>query len=157
MAESLRVGLSPEDVEPVVFSHVYYDHVGTPGDFGKAVFVVGPVTERLLTYGMKCHSSAHFQRDLLSEERTVELPEPGKIKLGQGEEDDECFKSISVESFAGKSASWKPLPPFEHVVDFFGDNSVYIINSPGHLQGIVNVFAHVENALIVHRIMILGR
>ena len=72
MAELLRVGgLSPEEVDAVVFSHVHYEHIGTPGDFEKAVFVVGPVTERLLTYGMKCHSSAHFQRDLLSEERTV--------------------------------------------------------------------------------------
>ena len=82
MAESLRVGgLSPEDVDAVVFSHVHYDHVGIPGDFAKAVLVVGPGTKRLLTYGMKCHSAAHFERDLLSEERTVEFPEPGKIKL----------------------------------------------------------------------------
>ena len=142
VSDSLRAGgLDPKDIDAIVLSHVHYDHVGTPGDFTRALFIVGPGTRQLLLHGMKYHSAAHFEKDLLPVERSIELPEPGHAG-GQGV-GGERFDAIRLESFVGTAAVWQPLAPFENGIDLFGDGSVYIVNSPGHLQGHLNLLARV--------------
>ena len=142
VSDSLRAGgLDPEDINAVVLSHVHYDHVGTPGDFSRALFIVGPGTRQLLLHGMKYHSAAHFEKDLLPVERSIELPEPGHA--GGQAVGGERFDAIRLESFVGTAAVWQPLDPFENGIDLFGDGSVYIVDSPGHLQGHLNLLARV--------------
>lgn len=40
---------------------------------------------------------------------------------------------------------WKPLGPFPHALDFYGDGSLYIVNAFGHLPGHINVLARTSD------------
>ena len=53
-------GLTPGDIDFVILSHVHYDHVGYPADFGnsKTKFVVGPGSLDLVSLS-SLQSSAH--------------------------------------------------------------------------------------------------
>jgi hypothetical protein len=78
VSDSLRLGdLSPEDIGFVVLSHVHWDHVGTPSDFGMSRFVVGNGSLGLLAEAGNpplAGSTSLFEADLLPPERTTELP-----------------------------------------------------------------------------------
>lgn len=41
------------------------------------------------------------------------------------------------------SLEWKPLGPFPHTIDLFADSSVYILDTPGHLPGHVNLLCRI--------------
>lgn len=111
-------GILPGDIDMVILSHVHYDHHGDPCRFPKATFIIGPGTGHLLEHGMPhAPSHQHFSPNLLPQERTVELPALGK---------------------ASARFKWERLGDLD-VVDLFGDGSVYVINSPGHLPGHINL------------------
>ncbi|CAA7268434.1 unnamed protein product [Cyclocybe aegerita] len=40
---------------------------------------------------------------------------------------------------------WTPIGPFPRALDFFGDGSLYIVDSPGHLVGHVKILAHTSS------------
>ncbi|KAK5382288.1 hypothetical protein LTR20_006080 [Exophiala xenobiotica] len=129
-ADSLRAGgLDPaNDIDIVMLSHVHWDHEGTPDDFPNSQFVVGSGTLHLLKNGAPPHYPQEiFNADLLPRDRTSELPPVSK----------------SSTTAAGKQTghAWKPFAGFPATVDFFGDGSVYIVDSPGHLFGHVNLLA----------------
>ncbi|KAI0439703.1 hypothetical protein F4803DRAFT_26567 [Xylaria telfairii] len=142
--------LDPEkDIDFVILSHVHWDHIGTPSDFPSATFVVGASTLDLLKNGAGSHYPAElFNADELPVSRTVELPPVPR--------QDNTFH----EYYAGSSApvhtstpadsqaklpflanqwSWQPFGAFPRTIDFFGDKSVYVIDSPGHIYGHVNL------------------
>jgi glyoxylase-like metal-dependent hydrolase (beta-lactamase superfamily II) len=149
VAASLRVdGLQPADIDAVILSHVHYDHVGTPKDFANAYFIVGPGTKHLLQHGMKYHSAAHFEKDLLPDDRTIELSEPQPGELGRAyEKPSTVFDKAVLGDFLGNknqhAPSWAPRMPFPAAIDLFGDRSLYIISAPGHLRGHINVLARI--------------
>jgi hypothetical protein len=65
----------------VMFSHLHWDHIGTPSGFTKSTFIVGPASLDLLCHGGDVSTTAshsHFENDLLPPERTIELPPPGQ-------------------------------------------------------------------------------
>ncbi|OJJ31591.1 hypothetical protein ASPWEDRAFT_747560 [Aspergillus wentii DTO 134E9] len=68
--------LTPDDIDLVIFSHLHWDHVGTPSDYPRSTYVIGPGAkalisdERMLRNGSHCH----FERGLLPDTRTIELP-----------------------------------------------------------------------------------
>ena len=121
-------GLTVDDIDYVVFSHVHYDHVGLPKDFtnNKTKFVVGNGALDLLSGKSKYDLGKHmiFEPDLLPLERTLELPTPGTT--------DSNFE-------------WQELSTFPHVIDFFKDGSVYIVNAPGHLPGHINLLCKISS------------
>jgi glyoxylase-like metal-dependent hydrolase (beta-lactamase superfamily II) len=64
-------------------------------------------------------SHQHFVPDTLPDDRSSELPDPN----------------------GGK---WKPLGPFPAVLDLFEDGSVFVIDTPGHLPGHVNLLCRTK-------------
>lgn len=129
-ADSLRAGgLDPaKDIDIVILSHVHWDHEGTPDDFSSSQFVVGSGTMHLLTNGAAPHYPRQiFNPDLLPKDRTTELPPTSK--------------SSTTASAKQTDHKWTPFAGFPNTVDFFGDGSVYVVDSPGHLFGHVNLLA----------------
>lgn len=123
VAEQLKAGgVAPEDIHVVLLSHVHYDHHGDPKDFPTARFLVGHGALDVLRHELSGKGShQHFDAELLPEDRTEELPAPG------------------APSGSGRSWEWREMGPFPAVLDLLGDGSVYVIDTPGHLPGHVNL------------------
>ncbi|KAM6515700.1 hypothetical protein FALCPG4_013916 [Fusarium falciforme] len=61
----LDAGLSCEDIDKVILSHVHWDHIGTPSDFPQAQFLVGAGSLDVLRNGLNGHMShSQFQANL---------------------------------------------------------------------------------------------
>ncbi|TQS33435.1 hypothetical protein Golomagni_06222, partial [Golovinomyces magnicellulatus] len=76
VVESLaRGGLKPGNIDYVIYSHVHWDHVGTPSDFSSSQFVVGPRSIGLLlgTAPADEIGSNTFEPDLVPLNRIIEL------------------------------------------------------------------------------------
>lgn len=175
-AASLRKGghLDPAtDVDVVVLSHVHWDHVGTPSDFKSALFAVGSGTLNLLRSGGGPLYPAHlFNQDELPAERTVEFPPVVRSpRSGGGSDSYDTGAHVPLHTAASARArevlrqrlglpasaahdddlwAWKPLASFPHALDLFADGSVYVIDSPGHLFGHVNLLARTGETSYVY-------
>jgi len=116
--ESLsKGGVSPDDVDFVCVSHVHWDHTGDTHAFKKSTFLVGGDCQPLLEDGYPKNPASRFASDLYPAERTRYLP----------------------------TSEWPPLGPFPHAYDFYDDGSLYIIDSPGHVAGHINVLARTSS------------
>ncbi|KAF4633111.1 hypothetical protein G7Y89_g5011 [Cudoniella acicularis] len=137
VSESLKLGgTSPDDIDFVILSHVHWDHIGTPSDFTKSHFIVGNGSLELLRSGADpatTGSHSYYEADLLPPERTTELPKA------------EHSTSEATAHHGGKdvlaNAVWQKLGPLPNVIDVFSDGSLYLVDSPGHLQGHLNILA----------------
>lgn len=119
-------GLDPGDVDLVILSHVHYDHHGDPEDFPNASFRLGYGAMDVLKYGLGGTAShQHFVPDTLPAERSVELSDPRDDK------------------------DWTPLGPFPATLDLFGDGSVYVIDTLGHLPGHVNLLCRMSERWVL--------
>ncbi|KAF5981680.1 n-acyl homoserine lactonase [Fusarium coicis] len=175
-ADSLRYGVDWEpgskgdplldpatDVHMVILSHVHWDHVGTPSDFANACFVVGSGTLNLLKHGAgPLYPTEIFNDDELPASRTVELP---AVPYATKEEGYDAAPHAPKHTYATSEAvaalsnnvpvdswAWESLANLSHVLDLFGDGSVFVIDSPGHLYGHVNLLLRVAE----HRFIYLG-
>lgn len=168
-AASLRHGSAQEkkdgvlldpakDVDIVILSHVHWDHVGTPSDFSSATFAVGSGTLDLLRHGAgPLYPAEIFNDDELPVSRTVEFPHVSRTGSGQYDAGEHAPRHTPTpansEAKLPPSASkwaWEPLAAFPHALDFFGDGSLYVIDSPGHLYGHVNLLARVGDRKYVY-------
>ena len=170
-AASLRKGASVEDgetelIEPnkdidfIIVSHMHWDHIGTPSDFPSATFVVGSGTLDLLKNGAgPLYPAELFNDDELPASRTVELP---PIPSRNGEFGDyytgptiPVYTPTPPDTLArlppsADTWSWKPFAGFPRTIDFFGDQSVYVIDSPGHIHGHVNLLVRISEKKYVY-------
>ncbi|KAL2106352.1 hypothetical protein VUR80DRAFT_6856 [Thermomyces stellatus] len=166
-ADSLRYGtgygeggsgdvlLDPaSDIDIVMLSHVHWDHVGTASDFARAAFVVGSGTLDLLKNGAgPLYPAEIFNDDEIPASRTVELPAVPYARKEEGydaaphapkhTEAPAEARSRLPASVSPDKWSWQPLGSFPHALDLFGDGSLYVVDSPGHLYGHVNLLARV--------------
>lgn len=138
------------DVDLVVLSHVHWDHVGTPSDFAAAAFVVGSGTLDMLRRGAgPLYPADTFNDDEIPAERTVELPPVTRaddVSGGQYREPRHTPALPEARALlpaAEEKWTWQPLAAFPNALDLFGDGSVWVIDSPGHLYGHVNLLARV--------------
>ena len=108
-------------------NQVHYDHHGDPSDFPNSTFVVGPGATSVLAHGLGGKGShQHFEHDLLSKHKVVELQSPP----GSASREDQ--------------AAWKPIASVPHAYDIFNDGSAYILNCPGHLPGHINLLCRMS-------------
>ncbi|TCD64056.1 hypothetical protein EIP91_004605 [Steccherinum ochraceum] len=116
-------GLKPADIQHICFTHIHFDHVGVPNDYTNATFLIGEGARALLENGYPKNPNSVFDVDLFPADRTR-------------------FLSPSSKTDA---AEWKPLGPFRHTFDFYGDGSLYIIDAPGHMAGHLMVLARTSS------------
>lgn len=145
-----------KDVDLVIISHVHWDHIGTPSDFSSATFAVGSGTQDLLKNGAgHLYPADLFNADELPATRTVEFPPiPGATEYEAGS--DIPKHTTTPENtgaklpLAASQWSWNRLGGFSNALDLFGDGSVYVIDSPGHLYGHVNLLTRVSESKYVY-------
>ncbi|KAI1362957.1 hypothetical protein F5Y08DRAFT_329737 [Xylaria arbuscula] len=170
-AQSLRKGAGVEheeedlidpqkDIDFIIVSHMHWDHIGTPSDFTGATFVVGSGTLDLLKNGAgPLYPAELFNDNELPASRTVELP---PIPSPNSEFRD-YYTGPAVPAHtptppntqarlppSADTWSWRPYAGFPRTIDFFGDGSVYVIDSPGHIHGHVNLLAHISEGKYVY-------
>jgi len=112
--ESLSKGdLNPDDIDFVCLSHLHWDHTGDTHAFKKSTFVVTNASKQLLQKGYPEDPESVYMSDLLPADRT------------------RCLSD----------QDWRPIGPFPRAYDFYGDGSLYIVDSPGHVEGHINILA----------------
>ncbi|KAF9468588.1 Metallo-hydrolase/oxidoreductase [Collybia nuda] len=109
----IKGGISPLDITTVCLSHCHFDHVGDTRPFINSTFIVGSRSKEHFQPGYPADPNSVFSSNLLPPTRTEFL----------------------------SSTDWPSLGPFPHALDFYGDGSLYIIDSPGHLAGHITVLA----------------
>ncbi|KAF0315328.1 zinc finger protein [Colletotrichum asianum] len=122
----LEGGLSPGSINQMVLSHVHWDHIGTPSDFPAAEFFVGAGSLDLLKTGLNGYMShSNFESDLFYKTKATEFSDPAKM---------------ASESDNG----WHDVGGLK-IFDFGGSDSgsLYIVDSPGHLTGHINLLARI--------------
>ncbi|KAK4938502.1 hypothetical protein LTR10_021034 [Elasticomyces elasticus] len=124
--------MDASEVDYVVLSHCHWDHIGTPSDFTSATFIAGHNTGKMLRNEMGPEFyNPFFEADLLPADRTVELPAVPSSRTG--------------EVFDEKRGwYWQSLSPVQNVVDMFNDCTVYLVDSPGHLPGHLNLLVRIS-------------
>ncbi|KAK4505804.1 hypothetical protein PRZ48_003769 [Zasmidium cellare] len=132
---SLRAGGldAATDIDTVILSHIHWDHIGTPSDYSQATFVVGSGTFHALENGVPHYPAGMMEADLLPEGRSYELP-PVASSL---------HKAKAASEKQRKPYTWERLANIVDAIDFFGDGSMYLVDSPGHLLGHLNALLRV--------------
>lgn len=120
-----------KDIDYVILSHVHWDHIGTPSDYTKSKFIVGSGTFYILEHGAPHYTKDMMEVKPLPFDRTQELPPTPDSKRK-----DQVFARQTEHK-------WQNMSSLPNAVDFFGDGSFYLIDSPGHLQGHLNALLRV--------------
>ncbi|KAF2794008.1 hypothetical protein K505DRAFT_275897 [Melanomma pulvis-pyrius CBS 109.77] len=139
-------GLTPDDIDSVIYSHVHWDHVGEPRDFPISTFIVGHGALALLNGTSSSLRGGHsfFEHDLLPEGRTVELADPDMAQ---------STKLSHLPGVFNDKTHWQPHGSLPQTLDLFADGSLLIVNAPGHLPGHINILAQTSPT---HQVYLAG-
>ncbi|KAI0093151.1 beta-lactamase-like protein [Irpex rosettiformis] len=140
VADQLRKGgVRPDDIGSIILSHVHWDHIGDSSLFPNAEIVLGGGT-----------------KPLLSERVYPENPEGRMCAFPEGHElvfVDFDFDSVDSEnpSFSNGTRFKRisPFATFDRAVDFFGDGSLYLIDTPGHMPGHQSALARIASGVFM--------
>lgn len=140
-------GLTPADIDFVIFSHLHWDHIGTPSDYPESTYVIGPGAMSLINgeKSLSNGSHSHFEIGLLPPEKTVELCHVGSETRSYNHLDPKSSQRASL-----LSRNWERKGLFEAAMDVFGDGSLYIVSAPGHLDGHINLLCRLESRKYVY-------
>ncbi|KAF2276591.1 Metallo-hydrolase/oxidoreductase [Westerdykella ornata] len=144
VASLAKGGLTPDDIDYIIYSHVHWDHIGEPLDFPTSTFVVGHGSIDVLNGNCSSLRGGHstFEKDLLPVGRTIELAGPAHVTTTNKSPPPE------LGGLPNFSQDWKPLGSLPRTLDLFNDGSVYIVDAPGHLPGHINLLGHTPNGRI---------
>ncbi|KAF5623620.1 metallo-hydrolase oxidoreductase [Fusarium sp. NRRL 25303] len=146
-----RGGLYPDDIDVVMFSHLHWDHVGTPSDYPNSTYVVGPGAAKLVNEKRQATAGSHnhFEEGMLDMTRTIELPPMGPLTPPPLEE--QIVLSSQAQRLIGYfSQPWHRKGYFEAVLDIFGDGSLHVVSAPGHIDGHINLLCRLESGKHVY-------
>jgi glyoxylase-like metal-dependent hydrolase (beta-lactamase superfamily II) len=100
-------GVDEKDIEGIIWSHYHWDHTGDPSTFEKhTALIVGPGFKKAFTPGYPANKDAPIR------ESDYEGRELREIAFDRG---------LKIGRF--------------NAVDYFGDGSFYLLDSPGHAIG----------------------
>lgn len=103
-----------------------------------------------------CESHAHFDHCRpISDEfpsakalfgpETTETCSPGHFQDPLSQWDGRFFDPEKMtENWDELEGPWKPFGPFEKAMDYFGDQSFWIVQAPGHMPGNLIAIVRVE-------------
>ncbi|KAH7345883.1 beta-lactamase-like protein [Pyrenochaeta sp. MPI-SDFR-AT-0127] len=114
-------GVQAQDIDTVIFSHAHWDHSRPISNvFPNAVAHFGPGT-----------------RDACS---------PGHLEDANAQWDGRFFDpNKSTEKWSELSGHWQDFGPFDKALDFFGDGSFWVFQSPGHMPGNLSAAARLQS------------
>lgn len=108
-------GVSGKDIEAVIWSHFHWDHLGDPSTFEPhTALIVGPGFKANLLPGWPANADSPIQESDYAGRELRELVFDQGLKIGRFE-----------------------------ALDYFGDGSFYLLDSPGHTIGHICGFARV--------------
>ncbi|EXM15066.1 Ribonuclease Z/Hydroxyacylglutathione hydrolase-like [Fusarium oxysporum f. sp. vasinfectum] len=145
-------GLSPDDIDVVMFSHLHWDHVGTPSDYPNSTYVVGPGAAKLINGERESATGSHnhFEDGMLDMQRTIELAPVG-FPLTPPPLEEQTALSSQAQRLTGYFAQpWHRKGRFEAVLDIFGDGSLHVVSAPGHVDGHINLLCRLESGKHVY-------
>ncbi|KAK0622416.1 hypothetical protein B0T14DRAFT_563868 [Immersiella caudata] len=154
-ADSLRRGgLDPaHDIDLTLLSHIHWDHIGTPSDFPASTFLVGSGTLSMLHHGAgPLYPAELFNPSELPPSRTIELP-PSLTSIPHTPSHTPTPLDTKAKLPPFRSTwEWTPLPGSTtlNAIDIFADASLYLIDSPGHLPGHINLVARTAEKKYVY-------
>jgi len=109
LAHDSDVGIKPEDIDTIIWSHQHWDHIGSTDQFPPSTtLAVGP--------GLPAEHMPGYPTNKNS-------PFPESDITGR-----------KVHEFDFSSQQSLKIGPF-NAIDFFGDGSFYLLDSPGHTIG----------------------
>lgn len=127
---------------------MHWDHVGEPRDFPRSKFVVGNGAIDVLKGTASLRGShSFFESDLLPEGRTIELSNPYERESPAPDSKPSKKSAPGILDFNRPWTSYTHLP---RVLDVFGDQSLLIVDAPGHLPGHINILARTGPANSVY-------
>ncbi|KAF3007630.1 hypothetical protein E8E13_008349 [Curvularia kusanoi] len=129
-------GLHPQDIDYIIFSHVHWDHIGSPRSFPTSTFIVGHGSLDLLSGKSARPLGGHsfFEPDLLPLSRTIELSNPKNAPSQKADHN-------SPPGNADFTTPWHPHRHLPLTLDLFNDGALRLVHAPGHLPGHINVLA----------------
>jgi hypothetical protein len=106
----------------------YFSSTGSTAKSAELLFGHGGISRGVAMVSFEHHNHARRAVDLVNGVRVD--GKPLKIELV----DDQGTKKRGLFS----NVKWEKLGPLPNVIDVFSDESVYLVDSPGHLDGHLN-------------------
>ncbi|KAJ7670056.1 beta-lactamase-like protein [Mycena polygramma] len=119
VAESCaRGGVNPAQVQTVILSHVHFDHIGDYSPFQKSTFILGPGSQDAMATGYPLDENSKILADTVPADRA---------------------RFLTCNDFSAA------IGPFPKAMDYYGDGSVYLVDTPGHCKGHITVLARTSS------------
>jgi glyoxylase-like metal-dependent hydrolase (beta-lactamase superfamily II) len=119
-------GVDPNTVEAIIWSHHHFDHTGNPNTFPPSTsLIVGPGFKSMLP-GYPTNPNSYILESDLANRQLIEL------NFESGDSGDRTFQPLSIGRF--------------RALDYFGDGSFYLLDSPGHAIGHISALARVTSS-----------
>ncbi|KAL2264343.1 hypothetical protein VTK26DRAFT_6586 [Humicola hyalothermophila] len=121
-------GVDSSKIEAIILSHGHFDHVGNPATFGPdTALVVGPGFKEKATPGYPTNQSSYLLETAYAGRELIEL----NFDTGR----------------SGPNHTFQPLPIGRlRALDYFGDGSLYLLDTPGHAPGHISALARVTSS-----------